>query len=327
MAEVREHRRPSPPPAACCVALFAAVAFCAVSENDARGADAAACPDVQLRIDAPVDSAWREAIDHLCADLESLRDRDTSAGVRVRTDGGQGVVTVSLLDGRVTERRVRSPADLRATVEALITLPPTPSEEPARVPSPLPIAPTQLQPSVVTTTTPKHEPVSATAIEVGAAVVGRLARSPTYVSTGASAYAGMHSESWLLALSIRWLPIENVLGHSPPGFEMDSAGAGFIAARRFDKNPSFDVGATAWVVELTQSYGPNANETSRSHTELHLGLLARVLLGSGPWRESIALDAEVAPGRFRQDTRLDPVLPTLPTWSLGLALGATWEDQ
>jgi hypothetical protein len=311
-----------------CVGAFAAVASWTISEKHAQGAsDQAACPDARVRIDEPVDPSWRSAVDRLCTDFASFRDRDPSATLRVRTAEGVAIVTVSLGDGRVTERRVRAPADLRATIEGLITLPPQ-AREPSKLPAPetTPRIPHAEPTPAPTQGATKRARESATAIEVGASIVGRVARSPTYVSSGASAYAGVHSESWLLALSIRWIPIETVLQPAPTGFEMDSAGAGFIAARRFAKNPAFDVGATAWVVELTQSYGARS-EVSRSHTELHLGVMARALLGSGAWRESVSLDAEVAPGRFRQDTRLDDALPTLPTWSLGLGLGATWEDQ
>ena len=54
------------------------------------------------------------------------------------------------------------------------------------------------------------------------------------------------------------------------------------------------------------------------------GSFARLVLGDGPMRFLTELDGEVSPTRLRRETRIDPMLPPLPTWSVGGSLGAEW---
>jgi hypothetical protein len=39
------------------------------------------------------------------------------------------------------------------------------------------------------------------------------------------------------------------------------------------------------------------------------------------------VEAELSPMHMRQPLRVAPGLPTLPTWALGLGLGAAWEES
>jgi hypothetical protein len=35
----------------------------------------------------------------------------------------------------------------------------------------------------------------------------------------------------------------------------------------------------------------------------------------------------VSPGRIRRTVRIADALPDLPSWSIGVGVGATWEDR
>src|SRR5262249_49840811 len=146
---------------------------------------------------------------------------------------------------------------------------------------------------------------------------------------GANVYAGLRPGSWLFALLVRWDPFEMLSGPPPPSFEMENVGAGFMVARRVGKSPQFDLGATASLIEESQSTEDAGGETSGSQTDVRLGIITRLLLGgaSSAWHGTVSLEADVSPARLRRTIRIADALPDLPTWSLTLGVGVAWEDR
>jgi hypothetical protein len=108
---------------------------------------------------------------------------------------------------------------------------------------------------------------------------------------------------------------------------MESLGAGFVVARRFGTVPQFDLGATASLLEEMQSTEDTSGEIAGSQTDIRVGVLGRMLFGRGALRGNVSVEADISPGRFRRTVRIDDALPDLPSWSLGLGVGATWEDR
>ena len=275
------------------------------------------CADPRVSIAGALDTVWLEAVVSLCEDLGSIPDIDPQVRLRVIPAGTDVIVEASLPDGRTTLRRVRKPRDLRLTAEALATVPPaaTLSKVDASAPP----------------SSPDHEPAARSrpiGFELGAAALVRASAAPTYVSAGTAGYVGVRPGNWMLGVHARWEILEQLTSHPPRGYEMDSAGAGFFVARRLELSPAVraDVGGAATLLVEAQSFETSAGEVSGSSTDVRLGLFTRFLFGTSAWRWTLALDGELSPPRLRRALRVDPVAPQLPTWSAGLAIGASWGD-
>jgi hypothetical protein len=269
-----------------------------------------------------------------------MKDADPSARLHIAPDGDALTLQVALADGRSASRRVHTPEEFALTVEALTTLPLKPSA--AAVPSPAPAvdSPTAHFPASPPVSVPKATAtpavVSPTAlsVELGALATGRVARAPTYLSLGFAGYAGVRIRDWLMELTLRWDLLQVMVGQTPPrDFEMESLGAGFSVGKRVFAAPALglDVGGSALLLAEKQSFAqPNAAggpEVSDVEPDIRVGLFSRLSLGQSAWRWAVSLDAEVSPLRLRRARRIEPDGPTLPSWSLGLGLGAAWSDR
>lgn len=316
--------------------ILTLVLLAAEGEGSASGRApvVAGCTNPRLVVDREIDSRWAEAVQQLCRELDSMQDADPSAQLRISETGKDVLLRASLTDGRKAERLVKSPEALQVIALGLVTLPPpetaaavssaSPVTLPSQEPSPLPSSVSQRQDAPPVAPRP---PMPVAAVEVGAALIQRLSGSALYLSSGFSGYAGAHVSNWLFAISVRYAPFETVTKNAPPGFEMDSVGAGFLVARRLGRAPAVDLGGVASFVEQTQSYTPSTVELTKSQTEVRFGVLSRIFFGQGALRGALSLEAEVGPGRLRRSTRLDGPFPLLPAWSLGLGIGGTWEDR
>jgi hypothetical protein len=135
----------------------------------------------------------------------------------------------------------------------------------------------------------------------------------------------------MLGLSVRWGLFENLLnsGAAPAGFDMESAGAGFLVERRViaTRAVSLDAGPTVMVMSESQSFDAEDREFQRGAVDVRVGAIARLNLGRAARHPYFSLDGELSPARLRRPLSLDPLLPNLPSWTLGLALGMTWEAR
>jgi hypothetical protein len=261
---------------------------------------------------------------------------DASVQVRIVAAGDEVTLEAFASDGRAATRRVHSPGDLRHKIEALVCLPtasadleptspptqpPTMSSAPAAVP--LSAASPQAGATAV--------PATPLGIEIGGSLLGHVSRAPTYASAGVGVHAGIRPGLWLLALALRWELLQEllVLARRPVGFEMDSLGAGFMVLRRLGRLEPVDVdlGVSSFLMAETQSFTDAHVEKAGSAVDVRVGLFSRLLLGSSAWRWTLSIEADVSPLRLRRDLHIDPALPKLPTWSLGLGLGAAWSES
>ncbi len=304
--------------------MLAGVAAFSIGARPAR-ALAGACVDPRVRLEGEIDSKWIEPIVRVCEDLAKMPGVDSAARLRIIASGDQIIVIVTLEDGRTAVRRLQAGADLRTTVEALMTVPPSPKPEVEAPPVAIPEPPR--------TTLPAQEPASAaaapatTTMEIGVAVSGRLANRPTYLSLGSSAYAGLRVGRWLVGVSARWDAVQRPARRSTlEGLAMDSFGTGFLVAGRVagSNAVALDVGATTLLLVESQSHVKDGDDRAGSATDVRLGVVGRVHLGPRALRFTVAVDAEISPSRTRRTIRIDEALPPLPAWSIGLGLGATW---
>jgi hypothetical protein len=228
------------------------------------------------------------------------------------------IVQATLDDGRSAQRSVQLSESLTLTVEALVVVPRRPEHPRARTEETdaAPIAPAP------------NAPQSPIGVEVGLELVGRVASSPAYLSTGFSLHAGLRPADWFFYLTMRWEPGQVYTRNKPSDFEMDSLAGGIVIGRRLLTEPiGIDLGLNLLIVGTIQSYRRDSIEHSFTGADGRLSVLGRVLLGHSRWRWTGSLDTAVSPLQLRHAARLDASLPTLPVWSVGIGLGGTWEGQ
>lgn len=302
------------------------------------GTESVPCSDRRLRVDGELSEDWRNSVEQLCNALPKMHDVDPSARLRIVPADDDVLVEATVGDGRVAVRRVHSPDDLALTVAALVELPteptappaPTGLPPPASTPAPLAAAPIVAlpeRPLPDTATAPQH-PSRSLGVEIGGALMARIAGAPTYFLAGPEFYAGLRPGNWLFALAFRWEPLAVLSDPVPSGFDLDTAGAGFILAHRVvDAGVALDAGFNATLLANRESYDNDNRRVSDTDGDMRVGLLGRLLFGGPEWRWAITIEAEASPLRVGGPLRVAPGLPTLPTWALGLGLGMTWEEQ
>ncbi|MFT3926861.1 MAG: hypothetical protein QM778_30225 [Myxococcales bacterium] len=305
-----------------CAGVAAAVPAYGLAQASPWGS---ACANARLEVVNSLPSPWLAPVVEVCERLETMKDVDPSAHLRIVRSGEQVVVEVSLLDGRSALRRVRRPEDLQATVEALVVVPPDP---PQAVVRPVPVAE-----EVLPKDRPAREPpraaghAAATPIELGVSAMGRLAGTPIYLSAALAGYGGVRVDRWLLAMSARWEGFQTLLHDAPPLLEMSTVGGGFLVLRRLvDRaHSALELGGTSHVLGTFQS-AQNGSEHSRSNVDVRVGTVMRLRgVDASSWW--LALDAECSPWRSTHPMHSYASLPALPSWSLGLAVGVVWEAR
>ena len=328
---------------ACAVSLLALAVELAWVPLASAEEQETVCEDPRVRIQGRPDGRWLEPIVRACEELRTMPDGDATARVRIVPAGADLIVEVALKDGRSTLRRVQDPSHLRTTLEALLTVPPTPPSPPggsAEIPSGRIAEPSRAPQPLVNELGDEHSQASATrapppsfGVEIGGAVGGRLA-GREYYSLAPAGFAQLQARDWLLGMTVRWEVLQWKSDVAVSNFEMETLGAGLSVARRF--HPSFgllDVGLSPRLVAETQSFQgrPGASpaeqdEEADTQTDVRLGAFVRTALSNAPLRLFVELDGELSPGRVRRDIRIHPALPPLPSWSAGIGVGVTWGE-
>ncbi len=282
------------------------------------------CSNPRIVVEGNLSAHWAEAALALCESLAQRSNLDAQVDIRILPAGQAVILEATLADGRTALRRVRTPADLGPTFNALATV--LPSEAETVMPRP-PVA-TAVAP------TPPRLAVNASAkslpqlgVELGVALDGRFEGSPSYASTGPSGYASLRTRSWGIGFLARWQLVQSLVRSAPASLEMDTVALGFFAARRFTLAPAvrIDLGLAASMLVETQSIlVDDDDELTKSAVVARVGPVTRLSLGDGAWRFVVSLDADVSPSRLRRSTRVDSAAPTLPAYGIGLAVGTSW---
>ncbi len=92
------------------------------------------------------------------------------------------------------------------------------------------------------------------------------------------------------------------------------------------KDAAAELGASTSLLVQSQSYEGEKGEKVGSVVDARLGLVTRALFGGGNRRFIVTLNGEVSPTRLRRKLRVDDALPPLPSWDVGLGIGAAWGE-
>lgn len=306
--------------------LSVAVAAAALSSAGAARAGSAGCDD-RVRVEGDVSALWMDAIRSACAALSGTEGTDPTARVRIAQVDGDLAIEVTLADGRFAARRLRSPENVRATLEALLVVPPRPTAPPPALPhEPAPPAAGETWPSTDEPPRPTSSKTSDATfgIDIGGGVGGRVAGTG-YLSLGPSGFGELRVGAWLLGTSIRWEALTEKSAPLVSTFEMETVAAALLVGRRLPLDfGSVDAGISPRLVVETQTYEDNLGEHSDGRTDVRLGAFGRLALGKSALRPALELDAELSPSRLRRAAQIDRTLPALPSWSAGLTAGVTW---
>jgi hypothetical protein len=281
----------------------------------------------KITIIGHVDAQFLVALDQACRSLQG-EDLDASVELQISAENRDVVLRAALPDGRRATRYIRDPTQLELALGALATKPPQrpePNHEQSSTSQPSAIAdrpPTQAPARVQLV--PHERRLS---LEIGAGASLHVAGTPTALAPSISAYAGLFTGQWLGTLTVRWDPLQVLTTSSVSGVEMESAGAGFTVLRSFTSAPvRFDAGIEALLLLETQSVEANDGEHAATGADFRLGVTSRALFGRNNPRWTLSLSANASPARLRRELRLDPLLPPLPQWEVGMGVGASWSE-
>jgi len=270
----------------------------------------------------------------VCKSIPNLPDLDPTARIRV-VAGRPIVVIATLADGRTAKRDVPDVASLRHTIEALIVVPPVPSVDHAGGP------PAAAPPSSASKPTdpgapaaPPPEPLLS--VELGAVFMGRAQGTPVYAGLGPVAWGALNYADWLFGVGLRFDPYVAQPTTTLTSFTMMTFGGGLELARRFrvHRLVGLDVGLGLQVLQEHQSARTDGGQeeeeleessVSGDSTDVRLLAISRLHVGGRGFRFTTDLELELSPLRVGRDDRIDPSLPTLPSFGVGLGAGISWQ--
>jgi hypothetical protein len=294
-----------------------------------RFAEAACPPDIEM--DEQVRARWPELKDRVQSVLGSRQDVDRCARVSIALRAGARIhIEVTLADGRMAARDVPHREDVVPMLEALLLVPHPPAPEP---PPPEPI-PTVVAPSLTFTRTTRipvdHAPPTAddehVRIELSALSGARVGDGQAAIGFGALSF--LEVSGWLAGVEGR---IDRYWTSESHGAVLELA---LLAGRRFRfRNLALDITAGPGVVALgsgdvrireVQPATPMPPRERESNTTVE-----RLLVGTrlhfnarSTFRTFVGIDGEFGPeAPSGRDVPAEAY--HLPTWTVGVALGAT----
>jgi hypothetical protein len=304
-------------------ATIAAVAICPAIPAPADAAtQSAGCTGPELSIAGTPETRWDAALETVRLRLQQKLDLDRCARIRLEPAGDEMSVHVTLPDGRRAGRRVNMPGRLLEAVEALLVLPTMALARDSE------LVPPDLHADVAGRSTSSEASLPAAHLELGLGAEGRLSGAPAYGGVGAVMSAELALNAWLVGIGARWdVANDTIAGPSPGGFNMEGFALAVAIGRRITAG-EVDLDGLVRpeiVVDVQEADGPGGDGIGGTESDVRFDGLLRV---SGPrvsrTRFFAAADFEVSPSRVRNSRRIDPLLPRLPYWSSGLAVGIIW---
>ncbi len=299
----------------------AAVVFFIPGLSRAAGHSQPICSGPRIIVTAELDARWRRALQAAREALSTRPNLDRCAAVALTPSDAGMHVQVDLADGRAASRNVRDAEALAPTLDALLSLP----EEEAM--TPLTSGGSLEEPESTMEKGAPRRSVQRVHFEAGVGAMSRVAAPPLYASVGLAAFAQVSLDPWLAGVTARWdATDELVTESSPSGFNMQTLGLGVaVGARSEHERLTLDTTIGPEILaENQEAFGGDANPDGIGGgvTDFRLDLSLRLSTSSGAIRFFAQADADASPSRLRRQRQLDPGLPTLPSWSMGLALGA-----
>jgi hypothetical protein len=289
-------------------------------------ADDARCTSARVVEAAALTAPWRSAVDALRGDLASLRDCLPST-ISIAPAPGGVRLTLTTADGRRAERFVTSPDALGAVAVGLV----------ASIPAD--VAPPAADAAKAAAPDDARAVASATSRTDGipAAPQATLAARPVRVDAGAIAgiRVGMPTrvlvadvelradvlvEGWFLLAAVRYAPL-GVRFANPtiPGYVYDEVVVSIGAGRRFGQPPFVLDAAIATSLAVMTEEGDVPDGTGGTTSGARIAANARLLFGRSRARVAASVYTELAP--VGAAPTVDPALPSLPTWTVGVGVG------
>jgi hypothetical protein len=305
-------------------------------------ADDTRCASRTVDVDPGVDARWPDLSTEIRRAFEARTDLDPCARIKLMLTGAVIIVEVGLPDGRSAMRAVPRRDDVLPALEALLLLPEgdpgTPLEEtPVKAP-------------------PTHLAAAAAGIRAEAAVSLSPSESPLDRPTTSSAHVGLDLSlaagarvgsgqvgfalgvlssvelgGWLLGFEgqvARYYATSNTSQRPSDGAA--ALELGVLAGRRlrFEKialdllaGPALALHGTSTSSAQVAPTGTMVSETSSTDPVPRLLASSRVTFGRSALRTFVEIDGEV--GRTGPTSGSTTLGPQLPTWTVGVALGAT----
>ena len=311
------------------------------SDRDAL-AGAPSCPRVTIEVDASFESQWPGLRRRVRDAIEAHEDVDRCARVILTSRERMIDVEVALPDGRSARRHVARSEDMIPALEALLIVPQEPATR-ADPSSPAAIAtsasaPTTTMPLPVDSTAPtlrfvppRDAPASTPApssshlrIELSASMGSRIGDGQASVGLGALSFLDL--AGWLAGFAGRVDRYETRAGsHSARALELALLGGRRLRfqtiALDLVAGPAVALGGTT--TYQAQSPTEDRLSASASNTVPRLLVEARLAFAAlSTVHTFVAVDGDFGPANSA-DVGLLPQAPRLPTWTAGLALGAT----
>jgi hypothetical protein len=306
------------------------------------------CSQVTIEADRSIEARWPQLPQRVRDIFNAREDVERCARITLSSRDGMIGVEVSLPDGRFAHRSVPGREDLIPALEALLIVPQAASirEEPSS-PSvtamsvPSPVSATRppadsTAPSTVASApageapgpTPA-QPSSHLRLELSVLTGARIGDGQASVGLGAVSFLDL--SGWLVGFAGRADRYE-ILGVAPSG-DARSAGAmelALLGGRRLSfrttaldlvGGPAMALGGTS--TYATQSQTGDIRSASVSNTVPRILVEARLVFAPlSTVHTFVAVDGDFGPANS-PDASLLPNAPRLPTWTAGLALGAT----
>jgi len=303
-------------------AIFAAALFGSSLPGFARGQPAVTCSGPEISLVAPgrERSRWLTLRAHLAEHLRTLRDLDHCAQLTLRALGDGLALEVRAGDGRTASRLVESESQALRVSEALLTLPPKPTND-------LPAAPVFDEPGA---DPPPPAPTSVARLELGVGAAARLGGVPLFIAEGIAGFAEVSVDPWVLGVSARWDVTTGLLTEPTlMDYYLMSGAVGVHVGRRFEV-PSASLALLLGpnLVLETQGADDGKVDIEGSAADVRLDFGARVAAPrQASFRVFASADCEFSPARLVKSHFVQPGLPALPSFSIGLALGFGWSGR
>ena len=300
--------------------FIAAVAVLGAGRT-AHAAATPGCGPLAVRADSTVRERWPELPATIRGTFEARTDVDACAGIDLAAAGATIQVTVILADGRTATRSVSRPEDVLPALEALLLLPDGPAADgtadapPARTPDPAPASPTIARAAI-----PAAPVESATPFRIEIALAADARAGDGWYGAGGGVAALVDLSHWLLGFEGR------LDRYRAADADAEAVGLELIAlgGRRFNWGSSrtldLTVGPALALHGTSAMSTENVAQTATTRFVVSQtgndGGLARFILGcrltfraQSLLRTFVQLDADLGQSG-------------LPSWTLGLALGA-----
>ncbi len=303
------------------------------SARDARAAEGPTCSHVAIEADSSIETRWPGLSGRVRETLEAREDVDRCARIILTSRDAMIDVEVSLPDGRSARRSVSGREDVIPALEALLIVPEAPPTR--EEPTPPSTTATSAPPTASSTPRPPEAPESMPAqpsshlgIELSAFTGARIGDGQQSVGLGAVSFLDL--SGWLLGFAGR-ADRYAVLAGGPPTGALELA---LLGGRRLRfgtmaldlvAGPAMALGGTSTYEIQTQTgdkiSGSASNTVPRFLVEARLAFAALSTVHT-----FVAVDGDFGPASSK-DASLLPDARRLPTWTAGLALGATVGTQ